>query len=101
MTEHVLYAFERKILRIYGWRCRWNRKIYGLYKDLNIVDDIKIRRLRWAGRIIKMEENRILKGGGILSQKIDSKTKNKMRGRCPEECTASVMNTRLAETNWG
>jgi hypothetical protein len=48
MTQHVLYTFERKILRIYGWRCRWNSKIYRLYKDLNIVDDIKIRRLRWG-----------------------------------------------------
>jgi len=48
MTEHVLYAFEREILRIYGWRCRWNSKIYRLYEDLNIVDDIKIRRLRWG-----------------------------------------------------
>jgi len=61
MTERMLHAFERKILRIYGWRCRWNSKIYRLYKYLNIVDDIKIRRLRWAGRIIRMEENTITK----------------------------------------
>ena len=58
----MLYAFERKILRrIYGWRCRWNSEIYGLYKDLNIVDDINIVRLGWAGRIIRVEEKRISK----------------------------------------
>jgi len=46
MTERMVHAFERKILgRVYAWRCRWNSEIYGLYKDLNIVDDIKIRRL--------------------------------------------------------
>jgi hypothetical protein len=59
----MLNTFERKILRrIYGptqeggrWRPRWNNE---LYKDLNIVEDIKIRRLGWAGHIIRMEEER-------------------------------------------
>jgi hypothetical protein len=32
-----------------------------LYKEPNIVEDIKIRRLQWAGHIIKMEEERIPK----------------------------------------
>jgi hypothetical protein len=62
MTEHVLYTFERKILeRIYGWRCRWNGENYRLYKDPIIMDDIKIRILRYAGRIIRMEESTISK----------------------------------------
>jgi hypothetical protein len=65
MTEHKLYAFERKMSRTNGpiqekghWQSRWNSGIYCLYKDLNIVDDTKIRRLRWAGHIIRMEEER-------------------------------------------
>ena len=61
--------FERKILRrIYRptqeggcWRPRWNNELYSLYKEPNIVDDIKFRRLRWAGHIIRMEEQRIPK----------------------------------------
>jgi hypothetical protein len=61
--------FERKILRrIYGpiqeegrWHLRWNNELCSLYKDLNIVDDIKIRRLGWAGHIIRMEDERIPK----------------------------------------
>jgi len=58
----MLHAFERKILRrVYAWRCRWNSEIYGLYKDLNIVDDIKVRRLGWAGLIVRVEEKRISK----------------------------------------
>jgi hypothetical protein len=32
-----------------------------LYKEPNIVEDIKIRRLEWAGDIIRMEEERITK----------------------------------------
>jgi hypothetical protein len=64
----MLHAFERKILRkIYGpiqekgvWHPRWNSKIYNLYKDLDIMDDINIGRLGWAGHI-RMEDERVLK----------------------------------------
>ena len=54
--------------RIYGptqevgrWRPRWNTELYTLYKDLNVVEDIKIRRLGWAGHIMRMEKERITK----------------------------------------
>jgi hypothetical protein len=33
----------------------------GLYNDLYIVEDIKIRRLGWVGHIVRMEEGRIPK----------------------------------------
>jgi hypothetical protein len=64
-------TFERKILqRIYGpthkrgcWHPRWNNELYSLYNKPNIVEDIKIRRLVWAGHIIMMEEERIPKKG--------------------------------------
>jgi hypothetical protein len=39
----------------------WNSEIYCLYKDLSIVDDIKIRTLGQKGHIIAMEEERIQK----------------------------------------
>jgi hypothetical protein len=63
----MLKTFERKILRrIYGptqvegrWRLRWNNELYSLHNDLNIVEDIKIRRLGCAGHIIRMEDERI------------------------------------------
>jgi len=68
-SEQMLNTFERKILRrICGlthkggcWCSRWNNELYSLYKELNIVEDIKIRRLEWAGHIIRMEEERIQK----------------------------------------
>jgi hypothetical protein len=66
MTEQMLRTFEKKILRIYVqiqdegcWHPRWNSEIYNLHKDLNIVDDIKIRRLGLAGHIMGMEDLRI------------------------------------------
>jgi len=65
----MLNTFERKILRrIFGttqgggrWCPRWNSELYSLYNEPNIVEDIKIRRLGWAGHVIRMEEERIPK----------------------------------------
>jgi hypothetical protein len=62
-------VFERKILRrICGpthegkcWHPRWNNELYSLYNEPNIVEDIKIRRLEWAGHIIRMEKESIPK----------------------------------------
>ena len=56
-----------KILReIYGpiedkgtWRIRSNQEIYGLYKDNDIVIDIKVRRIEWLGHICRMNDARL------------------------------------------
>jgi len=82
----MLNMFERKILgRIYGltheggcWSSRWNNELYSLYKELNIVEDIKISRLEWAGHIIRIEEERIPKKGSkrkLPYHKTSGKTK--------------------------
>jgi hypothetical protein len=82
----MLNTLERKTLRrICGpiqeggcWRSRWNNELCSLYKEPNIVEDIKIRRLRWAGHIIRMEEERIQKGfkRKLPYHKTSGKTKN-------------------------
>jgi hypothetical protein len=36
-------------------------ELYSLYNEPDIVEDIKIRRLGWAGHIVRMEEERIAK----------------------------------------
>jgi hypothetical protein len=66
-AEIKLVTFERKILRrIYGpikengqWRCRYNTELCELYKDIDIVNDVKLRRLQWAGHVITMPEERL------------------------------------------
>jgi len=68
-AEQMPNTFEWKILRrIYGptqegarWRPRWNSELYSLYSEPDIVEHIKIRRLGWAGHVIRMEEERIAK----------------------------------------
>ena len=62
--ECRLRVFENRILRrIFGpkrdengeWRRLHNEKLHSLYCSPNIVRVIKSRRLRWAGRIARME----------------------------------------------
>jgi hypothetical protein len=65
----MLCTFERKILRrIYGpiqdkecWHPMWNVEIYNLYKNLNIVDNNKIRKVGWVGRNVRIKEEKIPK----------------------------------------
>jgi hypothetical protein len=61
--ENILKVFEKKILRaIFGptnehgeWRIKYN-ELYTLYKESDVVTHIKINRLRWAGHVIRLEE---------------------------------------------
>jgi hypothetical protein len=62
--ENILKVFERKILgAIFGpknengeCRIKHNNELYTLYKENDIVTYIKINRLRWAGHVIRLEE---------------------------------------------
>lgn len=58
--------FERKVLRtILGgkqengiWRRRMNHELYQVYKGLDIIKLIQHGRLRWAGHVVRMPEER-------------------------------------------
>ena len=63
----MLKGFENRILRrIFGpkmdengkWRRLHNEELHSLYRSPNIVRVIKSRRLRWAGHVARMEEDR-------------------------------------------
>ena len=34
----------------------WNNELYAMYKENDIITYIKINRLKWAGHVIRMEE---------------------------------------------
>ena len=63
--EHRLSIFERKILRrIYGpvmdrgcWRIRTNQELYQLSCENDIVKFCKLSRLRWAGHVIRKNDD--------------------------------------------
>ena len=61
--ESRLRVFENKILKqIFGPKRDENgewRRLHSLYRSSNIVRVIKSRKLRWAGHVSTMEEDRI------------------------------------------
>ena len=60
--------FENKVLRkIFGakrdkitgkWRKLYNAELHALHSSPNIIRNLKSRRLRWAGHIVRMEQSR-------------------------------------------
>lgn len=70
-NKEKLRRFERKILRkIFGahhdpttnrYRVRTNIEIQELYNDSDIVQEIKSQRLRWAGHIHRLQDERLVR----------------------------------------
>lgn len=64
--EQQLLVFERKILRTIfggaregeGWRRRYNFELQRDFGEPNVVAIVKVQRLRWAGHLARMQENR-------------------------------------------
>ena len=66
--EHMLRVLENKVLRkIFGakrdeitgeWRQSHNSELHALYSALNIIRNVKSRRLRWAGHVARMDQSR-------------------------------------------
>ncbi|GFS56833.1 uncharacterized protein TNCV_2222401 [Trichonephila clavipes] len=64
--EIMISIYERSILRfIFGgvhkngmWRRRSNLELYQSYKESEIVNFIKIQRIKWTGHVVRMDENR-------------------------------------------
>jgi hypothetical protein len=69
LDERLLRIFERRILRyVFGpveengtWRRRYNYESYKLFNESDIIGYIKVKRLDWAGHLIHVSENRIIK----------------------------------------
>jgi hypothetical protein len=64
--EHRLRVFENSVLRICGpkreedgsWKKLHNDEHHNLYSSQNFVNVINSRRMRWAGRVARMGEER-------------------------------------------
>jgi hypothetical protein len=66
--EHGLRVFENRVLRrIFGpkrdevtgeWRKLHNKELHNLYLSPDIIRQVKSRRMRWAGHVAHMGEER-------------------------------------------
>jgi hypothetical protein len=67
--EGLLHVVESKVLRrIFGpvkdgevWRIRYNRELYELLREPDIIVVMKIARLRWAGHVFRISDSEMSK----------------------------------------
>jgi hypothetical protein len=69
VNEIIPKTWERKIIRnIYGqikdkngWIIRTHDELQVMHRKPNIVTTIKVRRLEWAGHVVRMSDDRTVK----------------------------------------
>jgi hypothetical protein len=79
------------------WSTWWNNKIYNLYRTLNILYRIKIRRVGLLDHIKRKEDERISKkvlNGKVHNTRPVGKTKNEV-ARCPEKLITEPRNKNM------
>jgi hypothetical protein len=55
------------------WRVKYNNELYTLYKESDIVTYLKINQLKWAGHVIRMEEQSPTKSSCCTGRRKKSK----------------------------
>jgi hypothetical protein len=89
--EYKLAVFENRVLRrIFGpkrdevtgqWRKLHSGQLHNSYSSLDIIRQIKLRRMRWAGHVARMGEGRNVHR--VLVREPDGKTPlERQRNRC-------------------
>jgi len=53
-VEHGLFVTKRR--KDIGWGIFHNEELHNLYTSLNIVGMVKLKRIRWTGRVARMKE---------------------------------------------
>jgi hypothetical protein len=90
-------VWERKVLRkIFGtvseqgeWRVSTNDEVYTLYGELELVAEVKKRRLQYLGHVVRMEEDRVPKK--ILDQHPEGRRKpGRQRKRWLDDVTKDL-----------
>jgi hypothetical protein len=59
--EKDVLSLKRLVQENGVWRKRYNREIYELFNEPDIVKYIVINRLGWAGHVIRTDNNRTVK----------------------------------------
>jgi hypothetical protein len=86
--EHRLRAFENTVLkRIFGpkrdevtgeWRKLHNKVLHNLYSSPDIIRQNKSGRIRWAGHVARMGEERSVQGLDVKARKKETTQKTEV-----------------------
>lgn len=107
--ETALLIFERKVLRkIFGavcengvWRRRYNYELHNMYRNnyngKDIVTEIKLSRLRWAGHVARAQENNLIKRV-FTAEPVGSRKQGRPKRRWTDGVSADARN--IGAPNW-
>jgi hypothetical protein len=80
-------VFENRVLRIiFGpkrdeatgeWRKLHNEELHNFYSSPDIIRQVKSRRMRWAGHVARMGEERKVQGFGVKARRKETTWKTK------------------------
>jgi hypothetical protein len=56
MGQEIIRRIYRPVVEQGIWRIRTNKELRELYKDLDIVADIKKKRFEWMGHVARMDQ---------------------------------------------
>jgi len=103
----IAYIFKNYIACVASlkghWCPKWMREIYSLYEDVNILDGVKIGRLRWTGHVTRIEEERTPKK--VLNENLHNtrsvgKPRKRWEGVVQIRCIIGPRNTKMKEESW-
>jgi hypothetical protein len=95
---------KEKLRHIFGstnenreWRIKYNDELYTLYKESDTVTYIKVNQLRWAGHVIRLDEQSPIRR--ILVAVVEGR---RQRGRSKLRWKDGVVDgaRKLGEENW-
>jgi hypothetical protein len=107
--EHRLRVFENRVLRrIFGpnrdevtveWRKLHNEELHNLYSFPDIIRQVKSRRMRWAGHVARMvDERKVYK---VLVGKLEGKRQlGRPRHRCEDGLRMDLREIGLGGVDW-
>jgi hypothetical protein len=106
--EHRLRVFENRVLRgIFGpkrkedgsWRKLHNDELHSLYSSLDIVRVIKSRRMRWAGHVARIGEERGVYRV-LVGRAEEKRPLGRPRRRWEDNIKMDLMDIGIDGTNW-
>jgi hypothetical protein len=104
--QHRLRVFENRVLRrVFGpkrdevtgeWRKLHNKEIHDIYSSINIISQIKSRRMRWAGHAARMgKERRVYKVLEGMSEGKSPLGRSRIDGRMASEWILGTLASEL------
>jgi len=99
MGEEILRRVHGPVVEQGIWRMRVNQELRELYKDLDIVADIREKRSEWNGHVVRIDQGRAVKK--IFESKLEgSRRRGRPRMRWLEDVEKVLGEIKVKRWRW-